>query len=298
MTRFGLVSWLSCAALGVLLLTAGTALPEDGKVLHIGASESLHGGPTGNKEKVALESLRKLIKEETGLANDIVDLKTWREVADRMSRGQLQVGVLPGHEFAWAQEKDPKIKPLALAVNTHRYPIACLVVGKDSTCKDFAGLQGKPFALSPAEGSHVRLFVDRQIQAAGKKLDAFFSKISAPDNIEDALDDVVDGTVQATVVDRAGLEAYKRRKPGRFSQLKELARSAAVPPTVIAYYDAALDAGTIKRFRDGLLGANRKEKGQTLLTFFRLTGFETIPKDFDQVVNETCKAYPPDGDTK
>ena len=92
--------------------------------------------------------------------------------------------------------------------------------------------------------------------------------------------------------------AWERRKPGRFSQLKELARSQAVPPTVLAYYEAALDPATIKRFRDGLLGASRKEKGQTLLTFFRLTGFETIPKDFDQVVNETCKAYPPDGDTK
>jgi ABC-type phosphate/phosphonate transport system substrate-binding protein len=298
MIRFGLAGWLSCGALGIVLLSAGPALPEDGKVLHIGASESLHGGPTGNKEKAALEALRKLIKEETGLANDIVDLKSWREVAERMARGQLQVGVLPGHEFAWAQEKDAKIKPLALAVNTHRYPIACLVVNMDSTCKDFAGLQGKPFALSPAEGSHVRLFVDRQTQAAGKKPDSFFSKISTPDNIEDALDDVVDGNVQATVVDRAGLDAYKRRKPGRFSQLKELARSPAVPPTVIAYYEAALDSATIKRFRDGLLAANRKEKGQTLLTFFKLTGFESIPKDFDQVVSQTCKVYPPDGDMK
>jgi ABC-type phosphate/phosphonate transport system substrate-binding protein len=287
---------VKAGALGVLLLTSAAAAED--KVLHIGASESLHAGPTGSKEKVALESLRSLIKMETGLDNDIVDLKNWRDIAERMSKGSLQVGVFPGHEFAWAQEKYPKIKPLALAVNTYHYPIACLVVAKDSTVKDFAGLAGKPFALSIAEGSHVRLFVDRQAQAAGKKPDAFFSKITAPDNIEDALDDVVDGTVQATVVDRAGLETYKRRKPGRFEQLRELARSPAFPPTVIAYYDTALDAKTIQRFRDGLMGASRKEKGQTLLTFFRLTGFEGIPKDFDLVVSENRKAYPPDGETK
>jgi ABC-type phosphate/phosphonate transport system substrate-binding protein len=283
-------------ALAALLLTS-SALAQD-KVLHIGASAALHPGPTTNKEKAALESLQKLIKAETGLDNDIVDLKNWREVVERMSGGSLQVGVFPGHEFAWAQEKYPKLKPLALAVNTHRYPIACLVVAKDSPIKDFAGLLGKPFALSIAEGSHVRLFVERQAQAAGKKPDAFFSKITAPDNIEDALDDVVDGTVQATVVDRAGLETYKRRKPGRFEQLKELTRSVAFPPTVIAYYDTALDTTTIRRFREGLMGANRKEKGQTLLTFFRLTGFEGIPKDFDQVVSENRKAYPPDGEAK
>src|SRR5207244_6848780 len=56
-------------------------------------------------------------------------------------------------------------------------------------------------------------------------LKTFFPKITSPENTEDALDDVVDGVVQAAVVDRAGLEAYKRRKPGRFNRLKEVARS-------------------------------------------------------------------------
>jgi hypothetical protein len=109
---------------------------------------------------------------------------------------------------------------------------------------------------------------------------------------------VVDGVVQATVVDRAGLEAYKRRKPGRFTELKELARSQAMPPTVLAYDEAFLDARTCQRFRDGLMAANKKERGQTLLTFFRLTGFEGIPKDFDQVVAATNKAYPADPEPK
>jgi hypothetical protein len=71
-----------------------------------------------------------------------------------------------------------------------------------------------------------------------------------------------------------------------------------MPPTVLAYDEALLDARTCQRFRDGLMGANRKEKGQTLLTFFRLTGFEGVPKDFDQVVAETYKVYPPDQEAK
>jgi ABC-type amino acid transport substrate-binding protein len=48
--------------------------------------------------------------------------------------------------------------------------------------------------------------VERQSEAGGKKAAAFFSSITSPDNIEDALDDLVDGKVQATVVDRAALE--------------------------------------------------------------------------------------------
>jgi hypothetical protein len=46
------------------------------------------------------------------------------------------------------------------------------------------------------------------------------------------------------------------------------------------------------------MAANKKEKGQTLLTFFRLTGFEGVPKDFEQIVAATNKAYPPDPEPK
>src|SRR5207244_11836898 len=91
-------------------------------------------------------------------------------------------------------------------------------------------------------------------------LKTFFPKITSPENTEDALDDVVDGVVQAAVVDRAGLEAYKRRKPGRFNRLKEVARSQPLPPPLVAYYEGVLDQDTLKRFGDGLLNARRKEK--------------------------------------
>src|SRR5262249_34366871 len=138
--------------------------------------------------------------------------------------------------------------------------------------------------------------VERQCQANGKDPKTFFSRITSPTNYEDALDDVVDGVVQATVVDRASLEAYKRRKPGRFNRLKEVVHSQPFPPGVVAYYDGVLDQGPLRRFRDGLLNANRKEKGRTLLTLFRLSGFEPVPGDLEQVLAQTRKAYPPPAD--
>jgi ABC-type phosphate/phosphonate transport system substrate-binding protein len=140
--------------------------------------------------------------------------------------------------------------------------------------------------------------VDRQAEANGKKAEEFFSKITTPENIEDALDDAVDAK-ESVVVDRTALEAFKRRKPGRFKQLKEVAKSPPFPPPVIAYYDGMLDDATLTKFKDGLLGASKKERGQTLLTLFHLTGFETPPQDFEKVLNETRKTYPPtDAKTK
>ena len=141
--------------------------------------------------------------------------------------------------------------------------------------------------------------MDSQSQANGKRSDAFFSKITSPENVEDALDDVVDGKIQLTAVDRVGLEAYKRRKPGRFKQLKEIARSQPFPPAVVAYYGGALDAQTLRLVKDGLLNAAKKDKGEMLLNLSHLTSFEDVPEDFAQVVARMRKAYPaPNAESK
>src|SRR5262249_21058629 len=157
-----------------------------------------------------------------------------------------------------------------LAVNVYTYPVAYVVTHQMNKAKGFADLRGQSLAL-PATGQRfVRLFVEHQSKAAGKEPEDFFVKITTPENIEDALDDVVDGVVQAAAADGPALEAYKRRKPGRFKTLKEAAHPQPPPPPLVAYYGKTLDEATRERFRNGLLNASRKEKGEMMLTLFRL----------------------------
>lgn len=280
------------AFLGVVSATAG-APPVKLDVLHVGTSGTLTAEKDNTKEKGALTTLQNFIKDETGLTNDIVRQKDWRELADKLAKGQLQIGVFQGYEFAWAQEQHADLKPMALAVNVYRYPVGYVVARRDDEAKDFAGLQGHSVCLPDTGQPYLRLFVEHESLAAGKDLNAFFSKVTSAPNIEDALDDLVDGKVQAVAVDRAALEAYKQRKPGRFKQLKEVAKSPPFPPIVIACYDKILDDATQKRFRDGLLAAGEKEKGKTLLTLFHLTSFDAAPDDFGTVLEKTRKTYPP-----
>jgi len=108
----------------------------------------------------------------------------------------------------------------------------------------------------------------------------------------------VDGKAQATVVDKATLEGYKRRKPQRFSQLAPIATSPPFPPTAIAVYGNVLDEGTQRQFRQGLLNAGSKERGKITLNMFRLTSFDPPPAGFGKVLAETRKNYPPSGTTK
>jgi ABC-type phosphate/phosphonate transport system substrate-binding protein len=287
---------VTCALAAVLAgpPAGGKGQQAKADILRIGTSGSINS-EKGVKENAALETLKAFIKEETGLNNEILRLKDWRQLADRMAKRELHLGVFQGQEFAWAQQQHPELKPLALAVNVYPFPVAYVVVKTDNPAKDFAGLKGQSVAIAANGPGFLRLFLERQSAVGGKKLEAFLGKIVTPENVEEALDDVVDGKVQAAAADRAALEAYKRRKPGRFKQLKPVAHSEPFLPPLVAYYDSVLDPETLGRFRQGLLDANRKERGQTMLTLFGLTRFDPVPGDFGKVVAAVRKAYPPPG---
>jgi ABC-type phosphate/phosphonate transport system substrate-binding protein len=262
-------------------------------VLHIGTS-GIFAAQKTTKEESALESLKSFIKEETGMDNEILRQKGWRQLTEKLAKSELDLGVYQGFEYAWAKEKNPDLKPLALAVNVYTYPVAYVVTNRANKAQNFADLQGQSLAIPATGQRYLRLFVERESQTTAKKTpETFFSKITTPDEIEDALDDTVDGVVQAMVVDRAALEAFRRRKPARFKNLKEIAHSQPFPPPLVAYYGKTLDSATLERLRTSLLNSNQKERGQTLLTLFRFTGFVVPPSDFEKVLAETRKAYPP-----
>lgn len=274
-------------------IAAALAQPPAAQVLRVGTTPDISLGAGRGKEQGALDSLKQFIRDETGLDNEIVKTKSWEDLAGQMANKQLPVGVFQGYEFAWASGKYSQIQPLALAVNGSPYVTAYVVARKDNQAATFAQLQGQSFAEPPESRGFPWFFVERQCQALGKSPATFFSKITTPANVEDALDDVVDGVVQGTAVDRAGLEAFRRRKPARFAQLKEVLHSPPAPPPVVAYAEGALDKNTLDRFRTGLLRANQQERGRTLLTVFHLTGFEPPPADFAKVLAQTRAAYPP-----
>jgi len=279
------------ALLSALAFTAASAAQAP-SVLKIGSTSSLTGIADSGQEKAGKETLRRFIKEETGLDNEIAACEPWQAIATRLAKGELQFGTFQGYEFAWAVEKHPELKPLAVGTNVHRYPVVCVLVKKDNPAASFADLKGQAVAIPRTIQPSAPLFVNRSAEQLGQKSDAFFKEVKSIDDIESAIDEVIDGKSQATVIDEAALDAYKRRKPGRFKQLKEVARSRPFPPVVIAYKESALDPQTLQRFRTSLLNASKKEKGEMLLTLSRLTGFESPAPDFASVLAETRKNYP------
>src|SRR5262249_10059860 len=123
--------WFFGFLAGIILLAPSISGSEgqQGRLdkLLIGTTLTMTGKADSAKEKAGIKSLQSFIKEETGLHSVVQRQNNWREVADQISRGKLHLAVFPGHAFAWAQEKHPELRPLAVAVNVHPFPPAHLL---------------------------------------------------------------------------------------------------------------------------------------------------------------------------
>jgi ABC-type phosphate/phosphonate transport system substrate-binding protein len=271
---------------------------EPPEPLRIGVSGTLFADVPELLIKAAFAPLRALIENQTGQKADFALMKDTDKLADDLSTGKLTVAVFPGYEFAWARTKHPQLSPLVIAVNQQADQRALVMVRTDSAAANFAALKNQTVALPRGVREHCRLFLERHCQCQGKDTPRFFAEIAAPPSDEEALDDVVDGTVHAACVDGVALDCYQKRKPGRFAQLKELTKSESFPATVIAFRKGGLDDVTLSRFRESLLSAKTTPRGRQVLQLTKLTAFEPVPKDYEKTLVAIGKAYPPPASEK
>lgn len=235
------------------------------------------------------------MESSSGLPVTILAPQPSHELAARLADDRVQLGVFPGVEFAWERAKNPELRPLAIVINQQRDRQAMLVVRSDSQAVGFSDLKERKLALPKRTPEHCRLFLEASCRIMGQRLERAFPQITEPATVEDALDDLVDGIIATAVVDRAGLKAYARRKPGRFGKLKVLVSSDRFPDPVIAYRAGGLDEAVIQRLHRGLSQADKTPEGRNILTLWMATAFEIPTAEYDKLLVETLKTNPNPG---
>lgn len=276
---------LACVAALCCTTFIGAEEIKNPASIRIGIAGSLFRGIPEPLLKASIHPFKMLMETQTGLRGDFAILADAGDLADQLSGDRLQLGVFMGIEFAWARSAHPELVPLMIAVNQHRHLHAHVLVRHDNSARAFADLAGKSLALPGQSREHCRLFLERR----GRQTPV---QIVIPPGIEDALDDVVDGTIEAALVDGVSLQCYQRRKPARFERLRELEKSEAFPTAVVVHHAGALDDAALRSFRDGLVNANKTAFGRQLLTLWRMTAFEPIPDDYTLTLTRIVQAYP------
>jgi ABC-type phosphate/phosphonate transport system substrate-binding protein len=240
-----------------------------------------------------------LMSTQTGMAGHLTKVNTVNDLGKQLEEKKLHLGIFHGFEYSWVREKYPELKPLVIAVVQDKHLRAYLVVRADSELSDFGDLKDMTLNLPRGTRGHCHIFLERRCQDCSQCAPSeLMGKITTGANAEEALDEVVDGAAEATIVDGVALDCYKRRKPARYEELKIAVESEVFPAAVVVYRPGTLDEKVINRFRDGLLNAHKSILGRQLLMLWKLTRFETIPDDYEQNLTEIIKAYPAPGETE
>lgn len=297
MTRHRLVALGLVVLSSLLALAAASTRPaevraDEPPVVRIGMLKSLFRDIPDRMMGFLTVPFSGLMYSQTGVKGQMVLIGDTFELADKMEKNEIQLGVFHGFEFAWAQGKNPKLKPLMIAVNQRRTVRALLVTRDDCAAETFAQLKGKEISIPKQSRGHCWLFVEKSCDGCGCNLDSFFAKVQRHANMEDALDDVVRGEVDCCVVDCVALSCYAQIKPGCHKRLKVVERSAGFPAATIAYREGHLDQETLDRFRTGMVNANKNAQARQLMTLCKLTGFEEVPEDYQQQLDAIRRSYP------
>jgi ABC-type phosphate/phosphonate transport system substrate-binding protein len=234
-----------------------------------------------------------LLEDHTGMTGELVAGGDANHLAALLKEDKVQFGVFHGVEFAWARQKNPALRPLIVAVNGRPAMHAVVLVPQESKAAACADLKGKAVGLPADSREHCRMFFERRCVAPGCCPEQFFGKVLAPRDVGEALDDLVDGRMDALVVDGLTLEAYQKLKPGRAARLRTLLRSEAFPAAVVAYHPGAVSEDLLARFRDGLLAASSSRRGRRMLEMCRITVFKAVPDNYEEMLKDIAKAYPP-----
>jgi len=261
--------------------------------VRIGLISSLFRDTPESTAVAMMQPLGALMESQTGVRGQLVPGGTALFLGQQLAENKVQLGVFHGVEFAWARQRYPQLKPLVIAINQQRHLRAYVLVREETPLPAFADLRDQTLSLARGSREHSLLFLNRLCREASQDPKSYFAKVTNPSNAEDALDEVAEGAVRATVVDGVTLECYKRRKPGRYGKLKPICESEVFPAAVIAYCPGQLDDKKLNSFRNGLINCSQSAQGKHLLTLWRLTAFEPVPPDYEQTLAAIVKAYPP-----
>jgi ABC-type phosphate/phosphonate transport system substrate-binding protein len=261
--------------------------------VRIGMASTLFRDTPEPLVRAMMQPFGALMESQTGLTGKLIPGGNGINLGQLLAEDKVDLGVFHGFEFGWARLKHPELRPLMLAVNQSRHLHAVILVSQDSKCESFADLKGTTLAFPAKSREHCHLFLESRCKECKLEPKTFFGEVTNPPTVEDAIDDVVDGIAQATLVDGVALDCFQRRKPCRYAKLKILLKSETFPAAVVAYHPGVLDEATLRKFREGMQNANKGIMGRQLMSLWKLTAFEPVPDDYEQTLADIVKAYPP-----
>jgi ABC-type phosphate/phosphonate transport system substrate-binding protein len=276
------------AATVVVALAAGPGRADDKQIYRVGIARSAFRDVPRTLLPFAGQPFQDLVKVQTGLDGRVTLDSEWAAVVRDLNDGKVHLGVLQGHEYAWAREKFPDLQPLVCSMNRTKEVLAFLLVRHDCEAS-LAELKGRRLVLATTLKDHARMFLaKRQAEEEGGR---GFRSVAKADTVHEAIEKVIDGEADLTVADHAAWNSFQKLHPGRSRNLKVLGKSEEFPPAALVYKKGGIDEAALKTLRDGFLTAHQTARGGRLMGLIRVEKFDVVP-GYEEMVKKCLKAYP------
>ncbi len=282
-----------CVLLVVLAGSPSRASEDEAHQVRIGLVSSLFRDTSEALMQIIMRPFKSLLEKQTGMKGQLVSGGDAQHLGQRLKQGEVHLGIFHGVEYAWAKSRFPQLKPLLIAVNKQPFLRAHLLVRAEGAIQGIDDLKGRTIDLPTLSREHCWLFLERRCVPVGQKAEKFFARINRPRDAAYAIENVIEGTSHAAVVDDADLAAYRTQSPESFAKIRLLKQSEPFPCAVIAYQPGTLSDSLLAQFRTGMLAAKNSKQGQRMMQMCRITSFEEVPEDFDKMLDDIAKAYPP-----
>jgi len=237
----------------------------------------------------AAKPFQNMIQDKSGLKGSIDIATDYKELAQRITTGKVDIAVFHGFEYAWVKQF-PEIMPLVATVPSCGKVQACLIVHVNSKAKEAKDLKGACVLIPKSGKAHCEMFLNhlRETIPVGDCSPAKPGGLCA----EEVLGEVAAGNADAALVDVSALLALKNSFPGSFKQLRVLAQSEELPSAVVVYRKGALNATQVTAVRAGLIDCVKTPSGRIFTVFWGLKGFEEVGNAYNEHVERSLKAYP------
>ncbi len=284
MTRRCLTPLVCC-----VILAAGLRA-DGGEPVKIGIARSIFRDVPPALLKFANQPFLDLMKSQTGLDGEVFCDAEAMNLARDVDNGKLQLGVLSGHEYAWAKQKYPDLEPLVCSVPKPREVQAFILIRHDNKAASLGDMKGAKLVLAAGLKDHAKLFFEkRKSEELGSEA---FCSLAKTSTVHDAIHKVIDGDADITAVDQASWSYFQKLYPGPAQNVKVLAKSDVFPPNVVVCKKGALPASVMSKFRDGMLAAHQNPRGAKLLLTVKIDRFDRLPENYADMVKDSLKNYP------
>ena len=281
----------------LLLLTPSAAFAEG--TLVVGVAENLILKDQRSRAERVLGELIALIGKEVNFPMKLILIpsgsrQALANMANEIQQGRLHLVALNGVESGWLREQSGgRVHPLAVSDQTIQVvQYEQLIVRKDSN-KQMSQLQGASLVLYREPYPSLTIYLRQLNRKWGP--DFLSRRLKSVSSGSRALQAVLAGKADATIVDLYTLQGYQKVFPGQAAKLQVVGRSPSYPLAPVVGVEELVNELRPNLWRDvqtTLTQIHTNPKARAFLDVWRVRKFKLPTPKFEQQVIKAAQQFP------